>query len=102
MTGGSFTCPRCGAVSHNPRDLAEGYCARCHDWTVPGQQVLFAARPSCPDHGPMAPAPPGEPYDTAACVCNGYDGEGCGTTAPIPAEDLDWKPLGTINPGDLL
>jgi hypothetical protein len=29
----SFTCPRCGAVSHHPRDLAEGYCGRCHDWT---------------------------------------------------------------------
>lgn len=25
-----FICPRCGAVSHNPHDAAERYCARCH------------------------------------------------------------------------
>jgi hypothetical protein len=25
-----FECPRCGAVSANPRDIAEHYCARCH------------------------------------------------------------------------
>ena len=31
----SFTCPRCGAVSHNPADLIEGYCGRCRDWTAP-------------------------------------------------------------------
>lgn len=30
----SFTCPRCGAVSAHPRDLEEGYCGRCHDWTA--------------------------------------------------------------------
>ena len=29
----AFECPRCGAVSHNPTDVAEGYCGRCHDWT---------------------------------------------------------------------
>ena len=31
----SFTCPRCGAVSHNPTDAVQGYCGRCHDWTSP-------------------------------------------------------------------
>lgn len=25
-----FTCPRCGFVSHSPRDKQEGYCVRCH------------------------------------------------------------------------
>jgi hypothetical protein len=30
---GVFRCPRCGRVSHNPRDLAEGYCGACHAWT---------------------------------------------------------------------
>lgn len=30
---GSFTCPRCGATSHNPNDVEAGYCGRCHDWT---------------------------------------------------------------------
>lgn len=32
----SFTCPRCGAVSYNARDIYEGYCGRCHDWTREG------------------------------------------------------------------
>lgn len=25
-----FTCPSCGAVSHNPNDAAQRYCGRCH------------------------------------------------------------------------
>jgi hypothetical protein len=25
----AFTCPRCGRVSHNPRDLAERFCGVC-------------------------------------------------------------------------
>jgi len=29
-----FTCPRCGKVSWHPRDLEEGYCSFCHDWTA--------------------------------------------------------------------
>ena len=29
----AFRCPVCGAESHHPTDIAEGYCARCHDWT---------------------------------------------------------------------
>ena len=29
----AFTCPRCGATSHNPNDVRERYCGRCHDWT---------------------------------------------------------------------
>jgi hypothetical protein len=29
----SFTCPRCGAVSHHPKDKAHGYCGRCHEFT---------------------------------------------------------------------
>lgn len=28
-----FRCPRCGRRSYHPRDLAEGYCGHCHDWT---------------------------------------------------------------------
>jgi hypothetical protein len=28
-----FRCPHCGMVSHNPNDIAEGYCGNCHDWT---------------------------------------------------------------------
>jgi hypothetical protein len=30
----SFTCPRCGAVSHHPQDERHGYCGRCHDFTA--------------------------------------------------------------------
>src|ERR1700756_349758 len=25
----SYTCPRCGAISHNPHDEANRYCSRC-------------------------------------------------------------------------
>jgi ribosomal protein S27AE len=32
-TGQAIRCPRCGAVSVHPKDIEEGYCARCHDWT---------------------------------------------------------------------
>jgi len=28
-----ITCPVCGRTSFHPRDVAEGYCAACHDWT---------------------------------------------------------------------
>lgn len=37
----AFTCPRCGATSHNPNDVAEGYCGNCHDW--PKGHTLSAA-----------------------------------------------------------
>lgn len=29
----SFTCPDCGYISHNPNDVRERYCGRCHWWT---------------------------------------------------------------------
>ena len=29
----TFTCPRCGATSHHPKDEEHGYCGRCHDFT---------------------------------------------------------------------
>jgi hypothetical protein len=29
-----FTCPICGRISHNPNDIAQGYCGACHDWTA--------------------------------------------------------------------
>lgn len=25
-----FTCPQCGITSHNPNDVTEKYCGRCH------------------------------------------------------------------------
>ena len=26
----AFVCPYCGAESHNPNDVRERYCGRCH------------------------------------------------------------------------
>lgn len=31
-----ITCPTCGLTSHHPKDIAEGYCGHCHDWTGQG------------------------------------------------------------------
>lgn len=39
----SFTCPRCGATSYNPQDIAEDYCGRCFWWT--GDPVLGEVEP---------------------------------------------------------
>lgn len=33
LTVGGIVCPRCGLRSFHPRDVAEGYCGNCHDWT---------------------------------------------------------------------
>jgi hypothetical protein len=29
----SFTCPRCQMTSYHAKDVREGYCGNCHDWT---------------------------------------------------------------------
>jgi ribosomal protein S27AE len=31
----SITCPRCGMTSFHPKDVEQGYCGRCDDWTTP-------------------------------------------------------------------
>lgn len=36
----SFTCPECGAVSYHPEDVRQGYCGRCHAFTVPMPTIL--------------------------------------------------------------
>jgi len=28
----SFTCSKCGITSHNPNDIRERYCGRCHEF----------------------------------------------------------------------
>lgn len=38
----SYTCPHCGAVSHNPNDVAFRYCGRCNFW---GDDVVIEATP---------------------------------------------------------
>lgn len=42
-----FTCPRCGASSAHPRDIREGYCGNCHDWTG-GQEWCARTLPRHP------------------------------------------------------
>lgn len=34
----SVTCPRCGLTSHHPKDVEQGYCSKCHDWTSRDQR----------------------------------------------------------------
>jgi hypothetical protein len=29
----SITCPVCDFTSYHPKDVSEGYCRNCHDWT---------------------------------------------------------------------
>jgi hypothetical protein len=41
----SITCPVCGRVSHHPKDIAEGYCGACHDWTTPPMEERLMPRP---------------------------------------------------------
>jgi hypothetical protein len=48
----SFTCPRCGLTSYHPRDIADGYCGNCHDWT-------------------SRPAPPPYPFCRTPELCAG-------------------------------
>lgn len=33
----AFLCPVCLAYSHHPRDVASGYCGRCHKFTGAGR-----------------------------------------------------------------
>jgi ribosomal protein S27AE len=33
--GEAIRCPRCGLISTHPKDISEGYCGKCHDWTSP-------------------------------------------------------------------
>lgn len=36
----SITCPRCQRTSHHPKDIEEGYCGNCHQFTS-GQSSLL-------------------------------------------------------------
>jgi hypothetical protein len=53
----SITCPRCGATSHHPDDVDQGYCGRCHWWTsdpVLGSPEAIAVAER---HGAIQPVP---------------------------------------------
>jgi hypothetical protein len=73
-----FTCPVCGMVSHNPDDVANGYCGQCKAFTREAAEVLlnavvtlrhmgFAIYSPLQDRGVYAPKlvklPKGEPAD---------------------------------------
>jgi ribosomal protein S27AE len=65
MMAASFICPRCGAESFNPSDIAERYCGRCH---------AFVDDPpaSCVDEAfPERPCDRcGKPYRGPAVYCS--------------------------------
>jgi hypothetical protein len=57
MTALSFECPACGIISHNPNDVAAGYCGQCHWYT--GDPRYAWQRPELfTDHGQPAPLRP--------------------------------------------
>lgn len=49
----SITCPRCGSISYNLNDIAQGYCGQCHWWTSDPQ--LGQIEP--PERPPRQPDP---------------------------------------------
>lgn len=76
-----FTCPVCGRTSHSPDDMAEGYCANCHDWTgrLADGKILVTGCPC------------GETHAVSQHAWGLY----VGITARIPAENIVC--LGGIN-----
>lgn len=44
-----ITCPRCLRTSHNPNDIAQGYCGACHDWTQLPMSDPFNQLPADPE-----------------------------------------------------
>jgi len=44
MADTPFTCPLCGAVSHNPNDARHRYCGRCHVFVDDAEAMLKARR----------------------------------------------------------
>lgn len=53
----AFTCPRCGMSSAHPKDIEQGYCGACHDWTgVDGMDVLRHWLAIWPTDEPGAPS----------------------------------------------
>ncbi len=57
-----FTCPFCGAVSHNPNDVRERYCVRCH---------VFIGDVRCKDRGHEVRA------EGSCLTCDAVTGEAC-------------------------
>lgn len=54
----SITCPRCEATSHNPNDVREQYCGRCHAFhddmpprLAPVDRMVFDELFACAKHG---------------------------------------------------
>lgn len=57
MTQPSITCPQCQRTSYHPKDIEEGYCGNCHDWTGPSSVGHFLNLIKADPHQlPPAPA----------------------------------------------
>jgi hypothetical protein len=37
MSDNAFTCPACGMISYNPKDIEHRYCGKCHRFFPRGQ-----------------------------------------------------------------
>jgi ribosomal protein L37E len=48
--GRAITCRRCGLTSHNPNDVAQRYCGRCHVFHEDPRQPVFATARKVLDH----------------------------------------------------
>lgn len=54
MDGKSITCLRCKVTSHNPEDVAQHYCGRCHvhhDDIWPPARLWWVENPDVPPEG---------------------------------------------------
>ena len=73
--GKSITCLRCGMTSHNPNDVWERYCGRCHRYhTDPSRLLTMRPRPGF-DWGRVAWGRPDSPRSAVCSYCFAAIGE---------------------------
>ena len=103
MSGPSVLCPRCGFRSHDPDDVAQGYCGHCLDWTSQPRHLPDLADPDrfaghativvAPQTRPSSPPPPqvgegGRPASPEAP-------QTCPPSSPSPTGDEGGQPSTT-------
>lgn len=92
----SITCPRCGMTSHHPRDVLEGYCGNCHDWTSGWTNMVHNAAGliDCPDHGVqrLVLAAFDGCRDCEVCIVTEYGDEPMepGSLRPVPGSEASY------------
>lgn len=52
--GEAIQCPECDLISHNPTDVAKGYCGHCHAFTSAPEWPLMKAALTLPRHPAVA------------------------------------------------